>query len=626
MSEIKKLNEFAHARKRTEMYLGARDPQSQKVIEYSPKITSVETKWSPAVFTAFREILDNALDEMTTHGRGDTLKVTYDPKTFVFMIHDNGRGIPISFDKEHGQYAATMAMTETRAGRNFEDRGASRGMNGVGGSIVNMCSEFFDLDIFREGKHFSQRFREGETDLIIEEPIIMPTAAKATGTQIKFKLSPKVFASLILPESFIRARMYEVAMIYPKLKVYYNGKKIDVAKGGVGQTLFADRKPITMTIDIDPENENSKFRAQYWLIPEFFEDGTEHTHSLVNCIPTFHGGTHIDTFRNRFYSGMISALESKSKSKKLTPNKSDFSDGMLIYNVTHMDEPVFDGQAKTRLNNENVAGFIRKAMDDPDFFKGVIRRNPEWIEAVYERCRKRTQKLDDAEVAKAAKKAGRTKVADLEDASGADRSKCILFIAEGKSAVSGMVESRDPKIHGGLPLRGKVLNVFGESNRTIIENEALATIMNSIGLVPGVRANRHQLRYGRVYITTDADEDGKNIAALLVNFFYSLWPELFDPEKAPYIYIFDTPLIIAAKGKDRKYWFADNYDDFSGDSYKSWTITRAKGLAALKKVDWKWVLANPKAQPITDDGELKEAMDLLFNKKRADERKEWIGM
>ena len=152
-------------------------------------------------------------------------------------------------------------------------------------------------------------------------------------------------------------------------------------------------------------------------------------------------------------------------------------------------------------------------------------------------------------------------------------------IVSHNSAISGMVEARNPDIHGGLPLRGKPMNASKFTAKEMMANEALRKIMNSINLVPGIRANRHVLRYGAVYICCDADEDGKNIVALLVNFFYTLWPELFDPTKPPFIYVFDTPLIIAVKGKQRKYWYNHKYSDFEPEKYKGYDITRAKGLA-----------------------------------------------
>ena len=617
----KKLNDFQHARLRNEMYFGSRDPHHQTVLEYlEDRPLPVATTWVPAVFTAFREVLDNALDECVTHRHGDRVDITYNPETMEFSVRDNGRGIPINFDEEEQDYAATVLLSSLKAGRNFEDRGNSRGMNGIGASVVNICSEYFVLDINRDGKNFNQRFSEGTgDDLVTEAPIIMPTTEKETGTRVDFKLSPKVFPKMDLPESFVRARVFEVALCYPQLKVFYNGERV-ATKGSVERTLFPGKKPVAFTV------REPGFISQFWLVPDFMADKSEMAHGLVNAIPTFNGGTHIDAFKRYFFSGLIEALAPVSKKRRLSPNRSDIADGLLVFNVTEMDAPSFDSQNKTRLINETCAVQVKKALDDPEFFKRVIRNYPEWIEGIYTRCAERTQKKDSAEASKMAKKNLRAKVEDLQDATGTDRQKCVLFLGEGNSAVSGIVDARTADLHGALPLRGKVLNVYGERIKTILENDALAKIMSSIGLVPGEKAERRNLRYGRVFITTDADEDGKNIAALLVNFFHTLWPELFTDPKNPFLYIFDTPLIIAAKGKQRKYWYNDNYEDFSSDSYKGWDITRAKGLAALKREDWKYVLANPKVLAIIDDGEMKESLDLLFNKNRADDRKTFIGM
>jgi DNA gyrase/topoisomerase IV subunit B len=616
----KRLNDFQHARLRNEMYFGSRDLHHQTVLGYGPKGALYgEETWVPAVFTAFREILDNALDECITHGHGDTVRVTYDPETMVASVEDNGRGVPINWDEEEQNYAATVLLSSVKAGRNFEERGNSRGMNGIGASVVNLCSEYFVLDINRGGQNFNQRFSESETDHVIEEPIIMPSAAKGTGTRVEFKLSAKVFPKLVLPEAFVRARVYEIALCYPRLKVFYNGERV-VTKGTVERSLFPNHKPVSFTV------KEPGFVSEFWLVPGFMGDGSEMAYGLVNAIPTFNGGTHIDSFKRYFFSGLLDALASTSKKKRLTPNRSDIADGMLCFNITEMDGASFDSQNKTRLINETCAASVKKALDDPEFFKRVIKNNPEWIESIYARCAERTQKKDSAEASKLAKKTLREKVDKLQDATGRDRQKCVIFLGEGDSAISGITDARNPEIHGGLPLRGKVLNVHGKSIKTILENQALCQIMGSIGLVPGQKANRATLRYGAVYITTDADEDGKNIAALLVNFFYTLWPELFVDPKRPFLYVFDTPLIIAVRGKTRKYWYNENYEDFDPEAHKGWDVTRAKGLAALKREDWKHVLANPKVQPIVDDGELKAALDLLFNESRADARKDFIGM
>lgn len=623
-NSIKKLTDFSHLRKRVAMYLGSDQPHSQSIVLYDKDLRPYvkEITWTPALFTCLREIVDNALDEIVGHGFGNRVDVTFDPDKLVFSVRDNGRGIPIDFDKAHDQYLATMVLTEPRAGRNFDERGEVAGVNGIGSAAVSNTSEWFKVEIVRDGKKFKQTFREGPasaTSITIDDPKITPLKSDKTGTYVEFLPSKAVFKSRDLPEEFIRSRVTEVAICNPSLKVYYNGEQIKV-RPKQEQTLFPDKKLITIDVN------QGTMRSKFWIT--YGNEGSEHIHSLVNNIPVFNGGVHVDAFRRLFYGNLLTALERESKKRKLSPNRSDIQDGLFIYNITNMTAPNFDSQSKTRLINEEVASVFKTALEDPAFYREVIRKNPDWIADIFERCAERTLRKDSADLRKLNKQAKRQKVEKLNDATGRERQKCILFLAEGDSAISGLTEARNPEIHGGLPLRGKVLNCHPSKSslKEIASNEALLQITRSIGLSVGERANRYALRYGKVFITCDADEDGKNIAALLVNFFYQLWPELFDPKSEPFIYVFDTPLIIASKGKQRKYWFNDDYDTFDQDTVKGWEITRAKGLAALRKVDWQNVLAAPKVQPIVDDGELEEALSLLFDERRADDRKAWMGI
>lgn len=618
---IKKLSDFQHARLRTEMYLGSRAPHTQtilQIIDGEPK--PVEVTWVPALYTAFREILDNAFDEVIGHGFGNRVDVTYDEQTREISVEDNGRGIPITFDKEHNCHLATMAMTEARAGRNFDERGEVAGTNGIGASVVNFCSQFFTLDIHRDGQRFVQEFTEGDAvfgdELQIKPPKITKKAGGKTGTKITFKLSDEVFPDMTLPESFIRSRVTEAAICNPLIKIFYNGQQIKV-KPRPEQNLFPKIKPIA--IDIKQDN----FRSRFWLVPEWTEG--DHSHTLVNNIPAFNGGIHMDTFRRMFFGGIVAALE-KDRRSKLKPNRSDVMEGLLVYNITNMQAPNFDSQSKTRLINEEAGKAIKEYLDDADFYKDILRKNKDWVDAIYKRCAERTKKKDDDEVRREAKKNLRNKVPRLMDAAGNDRSKCILFLAEGESAISGMGSCRNPDIHGGLGMKGKVLNVTGKPPKKVLDNKELADIMNVLGLVIGTKADRESLRYGKVYVAHDMDPDGLNIGALLMNFFYTYWPELFNQDLPPFLYIFRTPFIIAEKGKTRKYWYAHNYTDFKPEDYSGWSITRAKGLGTLTEDDWQYSLDNPEVYPILDDGQMQEALDLVFNDARSDDRKQWIGL
>jgi DNA gyrase/topoisomerase IV subunit B len=620
--EIIKLTDYAHHRLRTEMYLGSRNLHTQTVINWDgKKLVAEDVSWTPAAYCAFREIFDNSLDEVVGHGHGSKIDVTYDPKTLSFTVIDDGRGIPIDWDETERMHKATMALTQARAGRNFGDREEVRGTNGIGASVVVSCSKEFSIDIKRDGKRFQQTFKEGNEllpDLDISEPRIFSSSMKS-GTEVRFTLSSNVFPKAKIPIEFVRARVFEVAANHPKIKFTFNGDKITVGKS-IDKTMFPNDDPVVISIN------EEKFVSNYYLVPGFSSEG-EYVHSTVNDIPAFNGGQHIDTFKRLFFSGMIKAMERESKRRGLTPNRSDIAEGLLIYNTTTMHAPNFDSQSKTRLINDEVDRYIKASLENETTFKTIIRNNKTWLDAIYARCAARTQKKDDADIAKANRKLMRNKVPKLLDANGKDRSKCVLLICEGDSAKSMVSAVRDPEIHGALPLRGKILNVRGETPKTVIENQIIADLMTAIGVGLGQKANRKDLRYGTIYLAADQDPDGANITALLVNFFYLHWPELFDPNLPPVFHVFQTPFIIQEKGKKRHYWYANDYQNYNADDWKGAPKpTRAKGLGSLEEEDWIHSLKHPRLVPLLDDGTLSEALDLIFNSARADDRKIWVAL
>lgn len=619
---IKKLSDYRHLRNNNEMYFGSRSLHTQPVIYYNGTVPYLaESSWVPAIYTAFREILDNAMDEVIGHGFGDRIEVTFDPTTREMSVSDNGRGIPTDWDEEHRCHLATLVLSECRVGRNFDERGQVAGVNGIGASGVNFCSEYFKMDIQHKDCRFKQEFKEGNAVFGDELQVLLPKISKTkgtSGTKITFRLSSEVFSDLTFPEEFIRSRITEVAICNPLIKFFYNGSQIKV-RARPEQSLFPAAKPINVEIKSD------KIRSRFWLVPGWVESG-EHHHTVVNNIFAFNGGVHMETFRRLFYGNLLSSLEKESKRRKLTPNRSDITEGVLIYNITTMSNSTFDSQSKTRLLNEDVGKLIKEHLEDLELYKDIIKKNREWIDAIYKRCEDRTHKKDNSDLLKSSKKNLRNKVPKLMDAAGTDRSKCILFLAEGDSAISGMGAARDPEIHGGLGMRGKVLNVSGKPPKKVLENKELADIMNVMGLSIGSKAERKSMRYGKVYIATDMDPDGLNISALLLNFFHSYWPELFDKELEPVFYLFQTPFIIAEKGKVRKYWYSHDYEDFKSEEYSGWGITRAKGLATLIEADWRYSLDHPVAFPVTDDGNMAETLNLIFDDKRADDRKVWIGL
>jgi DNA gyrase/topoisomerase IV subunit B len=621
---IKKLTDSQHIRLRTEMYLGSRSPHTQVVINWlNTKLEPQEVTWVPAVYTAFREIMDNALDEICGHGHGNRIDITYDEDSHTFTVKDNGRGIPTDWDQAEQMHKATMVLVYPRAGRNFDEREVVRGTNGIGASATVHTSSRASVTVWRNNEKFHQTFTE-PTALLPELQMSTPKITKAsgdkTGTEIEFVPSAEVFKNRTLPLAFVKARVQEVAVNHPEVKFYFNGEKVAV-KPTIDKSFFSDVEFIKVAV------EEPNFESTFYLVPQFAEEG-EFVHSTVNDIPAFNGGNHIDVFKRVFFSNLLKSLERESRKRGLTPNRSDVSEGILVYNVTSMHAPNFDSQSKTRLINEDVGVHVKNALDDDKLYKRIVKDHKSWIDQIYARCAARTQKKDDADTAKAARKVLRAKVPKLMDATGKDRSKCILMIAEGDSAVSSVSSVRDPEIHGGLPLRGKILNVRGESNKTILDSAICQDIMSSIGLVLGAKVQRADLRYGQVWITCDADTDGANIMALLTNFFYIHWPTLFDPKQPPYFLVFSTPFIIQeGKKKERHYWYADDYDQYVPGDWKGCAqATRAKGLGSLEEIDWMNSLAKPRLIPLVDDGRLEETLSLIFDKAKADQRKAWMGL
>lgn len=629
------LEAYPFVRLRAHIYFGGLTPVIQQhVIFDGSKLVVRELEWVPALFTYWREILDNALDEVIGHKNGKAINVQYDPVTFNMIVEDDGKGIPIKHDPNIDGIPASVLLSKVQTGSNFDEdelirlgfkikeasrgtgrKGAWGGVNGLGGSVVNFTSERFTVDVWRDNKHFHQSWGEGVEEIETVGYRIIGYDGPKRGTRIEFKPSKKVFQHMILPEDLIRSHLWIIACENAgRLRVTYNGDvlKPDGKTGALARTILKGYEPIELEI------EDGSFKSQFYLVPGFSD--REMLYSMVNRIPAFNGGTHLDAFRDRFYPAMMELLRKQAEKRKIELNRGDLTHGVLLFNTTEMEAPDFDSQSKTKLTNQNVVGIIKKGISD-ETVSAIVKKNKSWIEAILERCDHR----HDKKAAGSAAKKSKQKSPLLIDANGHDRSQCILFIAEGDSAIEGMKEVRDAKIHGGLPLRGKIQNANNMKRRDVLESPVYSSIINAMGLSITDPAQRSDLRYGAIYIAADEDEDGKHITTLIVNFFYRYWPELFARDKKPFIYKFETPLIIMRKGSQAKYVYAREYADFQAHpgKYKGWDIVRAKGLGALEKSDWKNAIQNPSLIPIVDDGNMETTLELLFGES-AEARKAWL--
>src|SRR5574343_1038769 len=304
MHDISVLNDYQHFRLRLEMYMGSRVKNQRWVLlntRQGPVIQLVECV--PAVMTAIREIIDNSLDEFTKANIGGTLMVSYNEELAVFEVSDNGRGIPIDWDQRYNCTLAELVLTQSKAGRNFNDaeRKGTGGMNGLGGSAVANCSDIFEVEIIRSGMPFGdpsqreqnasytgnwlyrQSFSSGDDALAIEPYDVEKTSNKVTGTTIRFQLSKAVFPDLTLPASLVESLLRDIAVANPHHKIYFNGSKMPT--GTADRVLFQQHKTIQLHV------QGEGFKSSFFLIPNLTP--VEHglmTHSLVNNIPTIDEG------------------------------------------------------------------------------------------------------------------------------------------------------------------------------------------------------------------------------------------------------------------------------------------------------------------------------------------------
>ena len=609
--EIVELNDVQHARIRTEMYLGSRVPSAFvfPVVNIMDQVIFKEFTIVPAVLTAFREALDNSLDELSFVGKGK-IDVEYQEGVSEFLISDSGRGIPIDWREASDMHTATLAVSRAKAGRNFGERGEQAGTNGLGISIVNFVSKVFTLEVKRDKKHFIQTFISDDSGLNAASPeIVDDKKQKETGTTVCFRLDPSVFKEgLDLPSELIKSLLVFVATSNPHISFTYNG-----------ETVFPLKK-LEKTGIVIPFEKDGVGSGKFIVSKK---TGEANSFTFVNNVPAYNGGTHLDEFKNHFPKHLLTALAKESKKRKLNPSKSDVLDSVDIIGFVKMKGPNFDSQSKTRLTNSEIRNPIFHSFASVDWVKELA-KNKELVEAIYELCAFRTGKQDKSQVDANAKALKKAKIAKLVDANSRFRDQCVLFLAEGDSAAGGMMSVRDPNYHAMLPLRGKVRNVLEVSAKDVIgeKESVIKDICAAIGLTPGKPADRKSLRYSKVYLMADADEDGQgSICPLLVNFFYRFWPELFEDE--PFIHIFMTPLIILTKGKERKYFYPVDMDKFNPKDWKGWDIKRAKGLGSMMPENFKDHIDNPLSIGCLEDGNksLEKLMSLLYQGNRANDRK-----
>lgn len=611
--DIKVLSDREHVRLRTQVYLGNTKMASYEVpLFHNNELEIKEVSFIPAVYKAVGEIIDNSIDEFAQINIANKyLKIEANPVLGTYSISDNGRGIPIG-KHATGKFTPEVALGSLRSGRNFEaelEKGVI-GQNGVGSACTNYCSTEFSVDIHRDGKRYRQTFSDGA--LHISRPSIRAGGTK-TGTSISFQLDGDVFEETSLPSELMENRAIEIALTNPGVTTEYNKKKYKFKKG------FDD---IVKKIS----SHYFKFETdgiEFFVIFDVHDGIDERIFSWVNSSLLFDGGLCNTQFLNAFYDRAVKHLASQAKKQKCEVTKNDVRRNLLVLGNLRLSNPEYDAQSKTRLTGPN----LRKEMADlvEAQWATFARKNKDWLNEVLERAIIRHHSHANKKAVKEHQKNLKKKVPGLIDATSTNRFECQLLITEGDSAASMITQAREPRTTASLPLRGKINNVYGTTVAQVLNMGKVTDLLTAIGLIPGQRALRSELNYGKIVVATDADVDGGDIFTLLINLFYTFWPELFDPDYDPIVYRLVAPNVCAVKGNKRIHFpTRAEYEKVKG-RYKGYTINYYKGLGSMVKADWEMILSGETNTlvPVVDDGKMKETLKLLFGPD-ADARKEWL--
>ena len=539
------------------------------------------------------EVVDNSIDEALA-GFCDAIDVVIHKDSSV-TVTDNGRGIPVDIHPERGKSALELVMTVLHAGGKFGEGSykVSGGLHGVGLSAVNALSEWFEIEVKRDGKVYHQRYERGHPVKDLE--VIGKAPKSETGTRQTFKFDDTIFVGdFDYRFSTLMQRFREMAFVTKGVNIYLSDERQDremtfYFEGGIAsfvRYLNRNRKALHPVVHVEKEVDSVTVDVAF----QYTDAYAESIYAFANTINTIDGGTHLTGLR----SAITRTINDYAKKQKLLKDEDpnfkgdDTREGLTaIVSIKHPD-PQFESQTKVKLMNPEVQTATQQVVNDA--FAMFLEQDSRAGKTIVEKCltsaraRRAARKARDLVIRKSALES-LTLPGKLADCSERDPEKSELYIVEGDSAGGSAKQGRDRHFQAILPLRGKILNTERARLNKILNNNEVKALISALGTGIGEGFNLEGLRYGRVIIMTDADVDGSHIRTLLLTFFFRYMQPLID---AGHMYIAQPPLYRISYRKKSQYAYTEDEKDAIlkelGISDDKATLSRYKGLGEMNPI------------------------------------------
>ena len=540
------------------------------------------------------EIVDNAVDEHLA-GHCSMITVTLHADGSA-TVSDNGRGIPVGMH-EKGISAERLVFTTLHAGGKFDDASykTSGGLHGVGSSVVNALSTWLTVQVKRDGHIYEDRYERGNPITELQGgllPVVGRT--RETGTTITFLPDDTIFDRTRFKEDEVKSRLHETAYLNPALTIVFEDRRKEEPEilefhepdgiTGFIKDMNKSKETIHDVIYCSGESEGISVEVAFQYVNEFHENILGFCNNIYNA----EGGTHLTGFKTVFTSVINNYARELNilKEKDVNFTGADVRNGMTaVVSIKHPD-PRFEGQTKTKLDNQDASKAVAKVTGDE--IQRYFDRNLEVLKHIIG-CAEKAAKIRKTEEKAKTNMLTRQKFSfdsngKLANCESRDASKCEIFIVEGDSAGGSAKTARNRLYQAILPIRGKILNVEKASIDKVLANAEIKTMINAFGCGfsegYGNDFDITKLRYDKIIIMADADVDGAHISTLLLTLFYRFMPELI---YEGHVYIAMPPLYKAMPCKGAEEYL---YDDKALERYRKrhkgpFTLQRYKGLGEM---------------------------------------------